>query len=125
MKDWQPIAGLSQTGWIGYDFDGVLAHYENWNDGKLGPPIKGMVDRAKKHIADGEDVRIFTARVGPTSDKEFLYQQHRALEDWSREHLGKVVPITCIKDMGMKVLYDDRAYRVVANKGHLCPGCSS
>ena len=36
---------MTYSGWIGVDFDGTLATYNGWNDGKLGEPIPLMVDR--------------------------------------------------------------------------------
>lgn len=88
-------------------FDGTLAHYDHYRgDEHVGDPIEPMVKRVKKMLYEGEDVRIFTAR-----------KPHPAIRKWSKEHLGKVLPITSTKDPGMKALYDDRAVSVVRNKG--------
>ena len=49
-------------GWIGVDLDGTLAEYHGWN-GSIGKPIAPMVDRVKRWLAEGVEVRIMTARV--------------------------------------------------------------
>jgi len=54
------------SGWIGVDFDCTLAEYHGWNGGELGPPIPAMVERVKAWLAEGREVRIFTARVAET-----------------------------------------------------------
>lgn len=96
-------------GWIACDFDATLFE---WGEGtsnpgdvlRVGKPIPKMVERIKAHLAAGEDVRIFTARVGPGSNEECLQalanlteaqadavglphfkdQHHRAEEYWIR-----------------------------------------
>ena len=69
-------------GWIGVDLDGTLAlwgtkdphtTFIHYDVTRIGAPIPAMVDRVKALIAAGEDVRIFTARVGPASDEECLH----------------------------------------------------
>ena len=102
---------MMHDGWIGVDLDGTLAHYEpgEWKgEDFVGSPIKPMVDRVKKWLEDGEDVRIFTAR-----------KPHPAIRKWCKDHLGAVLPITNIKDPDMITLYDDRAVQVERNTGKL------
>lgn len=117
-------------GWIGVDFDGTLAVYDGWNNGILGKPIAPMVARVKRWIADGEDVRIFTARAAvaeglwsPESQQHasqgFAESQKFAIEEWCLEHLGKVLPITATKDFQMIELWDDRAISVEWNTGRV------
>ena len=61
--------------WIGIDFDGTLSE---WGEGTSNPgdvlttgdPIPAMIDRVKGWIAEGKQVRIFTARVGPATPEE-------------------------------------------------------
>ena len=36
---------------------------------------------------------------------------------WCQAHLGRVLPVTCVKDFGMVELWDDRAVQVVPNDG--------
>lgn len=103
-------------GWIGVDLDGSLAHYKSF-EGKdrIGMPIPRMVDRVKKWLANGEDVRIFTARIH--DDKDGV--AHKAIEAWCRKHIGQVLPITNIKDPKMKTLWDDRAVQLERNHGEI------
>lgn len=94
-------------GWIGVDLDGTLAHWDkSRGPGHVGEPIKPMVDRVKKMMADGKDVRIFTARP-----------PHPAIRKWCRDNLGKVLEITNKKDRYMQCLYDDRVVSVKRNEG--------
>lgn len=103
------------AGWIGVDLDGTLAQYNGWVDvSHIGPPIPLMVNRVKEWIKDGQDVRIFTARV---SDPEVAPIARLAIESWCLVHLDKVLPVTHEKDLKMYVLYDDRAVRVERNTG--------
>ena len=134
--------------WIGVDLDGTLA---GWGDPHptdvltIGPPIAPMVARVKQMLAEGREVRIFTARVGPATKAEchaalcergypahpeydpvvhdpehfFLADQRRLIEAWCVEHLGQVLPITATKDFHMVALYDDRCLQVVSNQGVL------
>lgn len=102
--------------WIGVDLDGTLAHYDEWRGVEhVGAPIAPMVRRVRRMLAAGVDVRIFTARVAG-SDAEVAARVVRA---WSREHIGRALPVTCKKDMGMVRLYDDRAVQVERNTGRL------
>lgn len=131
---------MSSNGWIGVDLDGTLAHYEGWlGSNHIGAPIPAMVERVKAWLADGIEVRIFTARVYPLSfvrpddnlslfcganDREAQAAQSAIhILDWCRKVFGQTLPITCTKDYGMVELWDDRAVRVVANTGERC--CSS
>jgi hypothetical protein len=111
--------------YLAVDLDGTLARFEcDWpTDYKsIGEPIPAMVKRVKKWIADGEDVRIFTARMDcyhPVLGKVPAEDVRKPIEDWCLKHLGKVLPITNRKDYWMKALYDDRAYHVETNTGRL------
>ena len=98
---------MAHNGWLGVDLDGTLAHYETFkgND-HVGAPIRPMVDKVKGWLDEGQDVRIFTAR-----------DPHPAIRAWCKEHLGKVLPITNVKDRHMIALYDDRAVGVKRNEG--------
>jgi hypothetical protein len=132
MYDWKPIKGVSETGWYGFDFDGVLATYTGWNGGRLGDPIWPMVERVKRLLAKGKEVRIFTARVGEcegvspesgkSATKEFIEDQHKQIQEWCEKYIGRKLKVTATKDYGMICLYDDRAYRVIMNEGRLCCG---
>ncbi len=56
------------AGWIGVDLDGTLAehHHETFDINQIGLPLPAMVDRVRAWRKAGHEVRIFTARVGPT-----------------------------------------------------------
>ena len=104
-------------GWIGVDLDGTLAHYEKWvSETHIGPPIAPMVQRVKLWLAEGREVRIFTARVG-SKDPAEIAAARAAIESWCDEHLGKVLEVTCVKDYAMVELWDDRAVQVEQNTG--------
>jgi len=54
------------NGWIGVDFDGTLAQYGTWvSADHCGEPIAPMVERVRRWMALGHEVRIFTARIHP------------------------------------------------------------
>lgn len=110
-------------GWIGVDFDGTLAVYDGWKGPyDLGPPIPAMVKRVRAWLTAGRDVRIFTARVTdlPTNadgSEHDLVKVRAGLEAWCLEHLGRILPITNVKDWHLMELWDDRAVQVRPNTG--------
>jgi len=133
-------------GWIGIDLDGCLAQwgtkdpvtsYIHYDVTVIGKPIDTMVQRVLAMLAEGKDVRIFTARVGPATDEECLnafeklkgYEpsptpqldwnnfQRTLIETWCARVLGRILPITCVKDFHMYQLYDDRCVQVYTNTG--------
>jgi hypothetical protein len=110
---------MSENGWIGVDLDGTLAHYDGWKGIEhIGEPIPAMLDRVKAWLADGWEVRIFTARVAATGKRDM--QAHLArnhIELYCQEHIGRVLPVTNAKDFGMVELWDDRAVQVITNTG--------
>lgn len=117
------------SGWIAVDLDGTLAFYDTWRGVEhIGEPIAPMLDRVKRWLSEGKDVRIFTARVdGGTvalsmGDKNG--EAHRDVENvrahieaWCVRHVGRVLPVTCQKDYGMIELWDDRCVQVIPNTG--------
>jgi hypothetical protein len=120
------------SGWIGVDLDGTLAEYHGWNDGIIGKPVAKMVDRVKRWIAQGREVRIFTARAFVSTYDccdAGLRLTHEpphipdcpigAIAAWSLEHIGVALPVTCTKDFGMVELWDDRAISVACNTGEI------
>jgi len=110
-----------EQGWIGVDLDGTLAEWHGWKEpGDIGPPVPAMVDRVKRWLDDGEDVRIFTARVSPEGHTEAqLDNNHRAIWNWCLNHFRRVLRVTHSKDIYCKAIYDDRAYRVRRNTGEV------
>lgn len=110
------------AGWIGVDLDGTLAHYGDWKGpGHIGEPIAPMVDRVKRWLAAGREVRIFTARVwAPADNADLCKAAAEAAEyiaQWCEKHIGVRLPVTCQKDYGMVELWDDRCVQVIANLG--------
>lgn len=109
-------------GWIGFDLDGTLAQYDGrWKGPEfIGEPITQIVETVKKFLADGVDVRIFTARVY-WDGNEPTYKAHldakKYVEEWSQKVFGVVLPVTCTKDFSMIQLWDDRAVQVMSNAG--------
>lgn len=101
-------------GWIGVDLDGTLAEYHGWQGPThIGAPIEPMVDRVKEWLAEGREVRIFTARVTRPVASEVVF----AIMRWCEEHIGRRLPVTNVKDYGMIELWDDRAITVEQNTG--------
>lgn len=114
-------------GWIGVDLDGTLAvdctcAADVWT---VGDPIPGMVAIVKALLAEGRDVRIFTARVGAcgqtstiaTDDQAFAEHQRELIAAWCLDVFGQVLPVTATKDFQLDFFYDDRAIEVVTNAG--------
>jgi len=105
-------------GWIGVDLDRTLAEYHHGMDPyTIGDPLPEMVNRVKSWIAEGKDVRVFTARVAPAEDGRDFERVVAAIEVWCYINIGHVLPITCTKDHGMVELWDDRVVTVEANTG--------
>lgn len=115
------------AGWIAVDLDGTLAAaivdpQEVWG---VGLPIPRMVERVIAWLAEGKDVRIFTARVGccgaqgPAADDDevFVAKQRQIIEEWCLLYLGKILPITATKDFLMIELWDDRCVQVITDTG--------
>jgi hypothetical protein len=88
-----------------------------------------MLERVKKWVAEGKDVRIFTARVQRatfSSDRDSQYDPdgregttavEESIRQWCEKHVGRALPITCCKDYGMIELWDDRCIQVIPNTG--------
>lgn len=105
-------------GWIGVDLDRTLAHYDHYRGPfHIGVPIKPMVDRVKQWIAEGKDVRVFTARVAHDPSVVDLNAVVIGIRQWTLDHIGKELPVTCIKDMHCVEIWDDRAVSVLSNNG--------
>ena len=116
--------------------DGTLAAYHGWPaDGGIGPPIPKMVARVRAWLAEGRDVRIFTARVstcGQYSEEsrqvangDFARQQTVLIQDWCQQHIGRRLRVVCEKDFEMEILWDDRCVRVETNTGVVKYRCDS
>lgn len=110
------MAGSSK-GWIGVDLDGTLAKYDTWKGySHIGEPIPAMLDRVKRWVSEGKDVRIMTARAkSGDSAKE-------PIKTWLQKYVGKELPITSEKDQQMLELWDDRAIQLKTNTGQRVDG---
>lgn len=115
---------MSKQGWIAVDLDGTLARYEGWKGvAHIGAPIWPMVERVKGWLAEGREVRIFTARAYPGNSDSRRIEAANAvhhIERWCEDIFGRKLPVTCVKDYAMVEIWDDRAIRVVPNTGEPC-----
>src|SRR5689334_13900879 len=98
------------AGWIGVDLDGTLAHYEGWNDGKIGEPVPAMLERVRGWLLRDVEVRIFTARASDPDQVELV-------KAWLEQHGLPPLEVTNVKDFAMIELWDDRAIQVIVNTG--------
>lgn len=104
------------SGWIGVDLDGTLAHYDKWEGyEKIGAPIPLMLERVKAWIAEGKEVRIFTARACEAAAIPYIWQ-------WCQIHVGQILKVTNLKDYTMLELWDDRAIGINHNLGTIKEG---
>lgn len=114
--------------WIGVDFDGTLVEYHGWAGwNSFGKPIPAMVERVRAWLDEGKDVRIFTARVGlvlgevmkcrHTGQSFTNHMMVKEIQDWTEQHVGACLPVTCVKDLWMTELWDDRAVGMQINTG--------
>lgn len=104
-------------GWIGVDLDGTLAHYEGWDGGKIGAAIPAMLERVRRWVNNGAEVRVMTARG---RDPE----QVALVRSWLDSYLLPGVGITDSKDFSMIELWDDRCVAVERNTGRVLGGKS-
>lgn len=127
---------MSTNGWIGVDLDGTLARYDGWKGSThIGEPVPLMLARVKDWLSQGMEVRIFTARISGMAYPPFhgdmkafeagiarandARDAHKAIEAWCEQHIGRVLPITNVKDYAMVELWDDRAVQVEQNTGRV------
>lgn len=97
--------------WIGVDFDQTLRHTN-------GEPIQPMVDRVKRWIEDGREVRIITARLAPMDHElDDMIRAQCAIRDWCVDHIGHVLAVQWGKSSGMIEFWDDKAVTVEPDTG--------
>jgi hypothetical protein len=108
------------------DFDGTLSTWHSpvsWHDDwrAIGEPIPLMVSRVKKWLAEGEDVRIFTARMDGYHPKGRVPVRliRQLIQAWCLVHIGVVLPVTNRKSYWCKAIYDDRAFQVERDTGRV------
>jgi hypothetical protein len=105
--------------WYGFDLDGTLAKYDGYKGHThIGEPIPAVVELVFKYIAEGKIVKIFTARASEQDPKRRL-EILEAIARWSWDVFDVSLPVTCIKDYGMVLLFDDRCKQVIPNTGVL------
>lgn len=118
------MAGQNNRGWIGVDLDGTLAHYDTWRGIEhIGFAIPAMRRRVFEWLAEGREVRIFTARVAGPPEAAALAREH--ITSWLLSVGLPSLAITNIKDFDMVELWDDRAVQVVPNTGEPVDGRTS
>jgi len=114
------------SGYILVDLDGTLARFTQCGTEHIGKPIPAMVKRVKQWLAEGKEVRIFTARMAGHLLRDLktgeIIDALTPIEQWCKKHIGQVLPVTNVKDYGMIALYDDRAIQVEMNTGRLIGG---
>lgn len=114
------------SGWIGVDLDGTLAEYHGWQGPQhIGKPIAPMVDRVRRWLAEGKEVRIFTARVSHDGTYTRVLEAmsaHLAIMEWCIKVFTHPLPVTNVKDYAMHELWDDRAVQVRQNTGERADG---
>jgi hypothetical protein len=99
--------------WIGVDLDGTLAHYTGWKGpDQIGKPVPAMMRRIRRWVAKGIKVKIFTARAYTPSDVPHVLR-------WLKKHGLDGLEVTCVKDLGMVQLWDDRCVAVEQNTGRI------
>jgi hypothetical protein len=118
--------GIRGPYWYGVDLDGTLAYWTEEFPGmsllEIGPPIPAMQKRVKRWIREGRIVKIFTARMADpeTGAPRCGFDASdvaKVVGEWTREHLGKWLPTTCVKDHWMVELWDDRVVQVTEGTG--------
>lgn len=98
---------------IAVDLDGTLAEYTEWKGVEnIGKPVPAMVNRIKRWMKDGKEVRIFTARLSEPGAME-------PIKAWlDKIGLGDL-DVTNIKGRDIMEFWDDRAVPVEPNTGKL------
>jgi hypothetical protein len=104
--------------WTGVDLDGTLARFDQGSSlSEIGPPVPLMLERVRSMIANGERVKIVTARAADPD-------QVPLIRKWLRDNGLPPLEITDAKDYNMIRLYDDRAVQVERNTGRIIPGAA-
>lgn len=101
------------NGYFAVDLDGTLAYYTGWQGpDNIGEPVPAMMARVRQWLAEGREVKIFTARA-------CIPEQIPPVRAWLEKHGIGHLEITNVKDFGMITLFDDRCVQVETNTGRL------
>ena len=113
-----------KRGWYGFDLDATLAHYSGWKgEEHIGEIIPRMAAQLLRHIAEGHECRIVTARVSPKLHTPADAQRIRLLiQDYTEANFGIRLLVQADKDYDLIALYDDRCVQVQANTGRRLDG---
>lgn len=114
-----------KPGWIGVDWDRTMVEYhtnpQGYNALDHGDFLWPMVNRVKNWLAEGREVRIFTARVSGFDDTEESREKLAAVVDSIHAKLAEVdipkLDVTCIKDYKCDQIWDDIAVSMRPNTG--------
>lgn len=102
---------------VACDFDGTLAYYDRWRGAMhFGAPIPAMVKKVQWHIAKGDTVWIFTARI-QGDENHSREEVIEGIQQWCERHIGQRLDVTNIKRTDFDLFYDDRAIQVIKNTG--------
>jgi hypothetical protein len=113
ILDKTPSADAPPKGWVGVDFDGTLARYdEHRGISVIGKPIEAMVSRIKQWLGMDIEVRIFTARA---CEPELVTE----VQDWLETIGLPRLPITNQRDLDLMQVWDDRVVQVETNTGEI------
>lgn len=64
----RPESSRGKGGWIGFDLDGTIAHYEDFEGaGIIGKPIQNTIAIMRRYLESGIECRILTARISPVT----------------------------------------------------------
>lgn len=115
----------TRKGWIGVDLDGTLAHYDKWVAWNvIGEIIDPMKQRIFQWLAEGKEVKIFTARAAAAYDNCWITktqftraQMIMVIQDWLEANDLPRLEVTWTKDNKMIELWDDRCIQVIPNTG--------
>lgn len=117
---------MASNEWIGVDLDRTLCFYDIWRGADhIGEPIPLMVNRIRTWLAEGIEVRIFTARVysdGSVQRGKEAYKARVAIEKFCMEQFGQILTVTCQKDFQCLEIWDDRAIQIIPNTGRRADG---
>jgi phosphoribosylamine--glycine ligase len=115
LKDYRELQNIltgEDGSWIGVDLDGTLAEYSEWSN-EIGEPVPKMVQRVKRWISEGKEVRVLTARGSVDGHGEAAkYVQLMKIYEWIEAFIGTPLEVTAKKDPKMVRLYDDRVVKV-------------